>query len=40
MAVALLPMVQYYTGQLLDVARLTKAAKDKGGHAGPADTAK
>lgn len=30
MAVALLPAVQYYTGQLLDVAKLTKAAQDKG----------
>lgn len=29
-AVALLPAVQYYTGQLLDVNKLTKAAQDKG----------
>lgn len=30
MAVALLPAVQYYTGQVLDVARLTKVAQKKG----------
>lgn len=29
-AVALLPAIQYYTGQLLDVAKLTKAAQAKG----------
>lgn len=29
-AVALLPAIQYYTGQLLDVAKLTKVAQEKG----------
>ncbi|CAG2182361.1 unnamed protein product, partial [Oppiella nova] len=28
--VALLPAIQYYTGQLLDIKKLTKACQDKG----------
>jgi kynureninase len=28
--VALFPAIQYYTGQLLDIKKLTKAAQDKG----------